>query len=136
MVTSGKTDIQEIVGTLLYHSRSLKNPLLPALGTIENDQSIGTEEIALAATQLLDYHDTYPNLVLCFRVSKIVLRIHNDISYHSVCGARSQVAGFICLSYLSPAPDVNHTGIATNLSPINGAIHILCTILKCSRIRY
>ena len=60
----------------------------------------------------------------------MVLRIHSGASYLSVRGARSRTAGFFYLLDPSPAPAFNHTDAATNLPPINGAVHVLCTILK------
>ena len=68
------TRLQEIVGTLLYHTRAVNNPVLPAFSTIGTDQSIGTEAATLVTTQLLDYCVTYPDPVLRFKASKMVLR--------------------------------------------------------------
>ena len=60
----------------------------------------------------------------------MVLRIHSDASYLSVRVARSRSAGCFYLPDPSPASDFNHTDPATDLPPINGSVHILCTILK------
>ena len=59
----------------------------------------------------------------------MVLHIHSDASYLFVRGARSRSAGCFYLSDPSPAPDFNHTDPVTDLPPINGAVHIICTIL-------
>ena len=127
---SGKTRLPKIVGTLLYHTRAVNNPLLPALSTIGDGQYVGTEATASVTTQLLNYCVTYPDPVLRFKASKMVLHIHSDTSYLSVRGARSRAADFFYLSDPSPAPDFNHTDTATDLPPINGAVHVLCIILK------
>ena len=128
--SSGKTRLQEIVGTLLYHASAVNNPLLPTLGTIGSDQSVGTEATASAITQILNYCATYPGRVLRFKANKMVLRIHSDASYLSIRGVRSRAAGFFYLSDPSPAPDFNHTETATDLPPINGVVHVFWTILK------
>ena len=104
--------------------------MLPALSTIGTNQSVGTEAIASATTPLLDYYATYLDPVLRFKASTMVLRIHSGASYLSVRGVRSRTAGFFYLLDPSPAPAFNHTDAATNLPPINGAVHVLCTILK------
>ena len=128
--SSGKTRFQEIVGTLLYHARAVHNPLLPALSTIGSDQYIEAEAKASKTTQLLNYCATYPGPVLRFKANEMVLRSHSDESYLSIHGVRSRAAGFFYLSDPSPAPDFNHTDTATDLPPINGAVHVLCIILK------
>ena len=48
----------------------------------------------------------------------MVLRIHSDASYLSVPKARSRAAGYFYLSSNTDEP------------PINGAVHVLCVVLK------
>ena len=103
---------------LLYHTRDLNSPLLAALNTLGTEQASATENTIIALAQLLDYCATYSNLTLLFVASDMVLRIHSDASYLSVFKARSRAAGFF---YLSPASDT---------PPSNGAIHVLCVVLK------
>ena len=76
-------------GKILYHSRAVNDPFLSVLNSIGMGQSVGREATASIATQLLDDRVIYPNLVLRFGASKIVIRIHSGASYLSVCSAKS-----------------------------------------------
>ena len=114
---SGIRHVQS-VGTLLYHARCINNPLLAAFNTIGSIQVIATENTTIAISQLLDYCATHPNPILRFTRSSMIFRIHSDVSYLSVTKARSRAAGFFYMSDDSENP------------PINGAIHVMCTILK------
>ena len=96
----------------------MNSPILPGLNTIGSTQAAATEQSIKAITQLLDYCATNPNLILRYTSSAMILRIHTDASYLSVTKARSRAAGFF---YLSDNSDT---------LPLNGAIHVLCAILK------
>ena len=96
----------------------MNSPILPALNTIGSTQAAATEQSIIAITQLLDYCASNPNPTLRYTRSAMILRIHSDASYLSVTKARSRAAGFFYLSDNSDTP------------PLNGAIHVLCAILK------
>ena len=115
---SGIRHVQEVVGTFLYHARCVNSPILPSLNTTGSTQAAATKQSIIAITQLLDYCAANPNSTLQFTRSAMILRIHSDASYLSVTKDRSRAAGFF---YLSDN---------TNTSPLNGAIHVLCAILK------
>ena len=115
---TGIKHVQEIIGVLLYQARALNSPLLAALNTLGTAQAAATENTIIALTQLLDYCATYPNPILRFVASDMVLRIHSDASYLSVPKARSRAAGYFYLSSNTDEP------------PINGAVHVLCVVLK------
>ncbi len=53
--------VQDIVGILLYYARAVDQTLLAALSAIAACQSNGTQEVAHACHQLLDYVATHPN---------------------------------------------------------------------------
>ena len=115
---SGIRQVQEVVGTLLYHARCVNIPLLSVLNTIGSTQATATENTTISISQLLDYCATHPNPILRFTRSSMIFRIHSDVSYLSVTKARSRATGFFYMSDDSENP------------PINGAIHVMCTILK------
>ena len=115
---SGIRHVQEVVGTLLYHARSINSPLLAALNTVGSAQTTTINNTTITITQLLDYCTTHPNPNLRFTCSSMILRIHSDASYLSLTKARSRAAGFFYMSYDSEHP------------PINGTIRMKYNILK------
>ena len=116
--SSGIKTVQETIGVLLYHARSLNSPLLATLNTLGTEQASATENTIISLTQLLDYCATYPNPTLRFVASDMVLRIHSDASYLYVSKARSRASGFFYLSSDGDTP------------PSNGIVHVLCIVLK------
>ena len=102
----------------MYRARFINSPLLAVLNTIASIQATSTENTRITITQLLDYCATHPNSILHFTRSSMILRIYSDTSYLSVTKARSRATGFFYLSDKSENP------------PLNGAIHVLCVILK------
>jgi len=75
--------IQKIIGSLLYYGRAVDPTILVALGTLASQQNKPTENIEKAANRLLDYVATYPNPVIRFNASDMVLHTHSDASYLS-----------------------------------------------------
>ena len=69
----------------------------------------------------LDYMATHLNAKLRYYASDMVLNVHSDASYLSSHNARSRAAGYYFLG-----------SVPKNRQPIklNGAIHVLCTVLK------
>ena len=69
----------------------------------------------------MDYMWTHPDAKIRYYASDMVLNVHSDASYLSAADAKSRAAGFFFLG-----------SIPINNKPIklNGAIHVLCTILK------
>jgi hypothetical protein len=101
--------------------------MLVALGTLAAAKT--TFATTLAATQFLNYAVTYPDAVLQYRTSDMVLHVHSDASYQSESQSKSRAGGYFFLSSGSP----NHTtDIPPNNPPPydNGNIHVPCTILK------
>ena len=103
---------------MLYLARALNSPLLVARSELGTEQAVVTEITTIALTQLLYYCDTYPNPILRFVASDMILHIHSDVSHLSVSKVRSRPAGYFYLSS------------NTNTPPINGAGHVLCVVLK------
>ena len=68
-----------------------------------------------------NYMVRHPNEKLRYYASDMVLNIHSDTSYLSAPNAQSRSAGYYFIG-----------SVPKNCQPIklNGAIHILCTVLK------
>jgi hypothetical protein len=64
---------------------------------------------------------THPDAIIQYRASDMILNVHSDASYLSAPKTRSQAGGYFFLGNLP------HDGDPIRL---NGAIHIICTILK------
>eukprot|EP00957_Ditylum_brightwellii_P027457 2075572-Ditylum_brightwellii.AAC.1 len=65
---------------------------------------------------------TYPDAVVRFHASDMILHIHSDAAYMVLPGARSRAGGYF---YLSTKPDKKTTSI-----PLNGAIHNKCSTIR------
>ena len=117
--------LQEVIGTLLFYGRAIDNTLLVALGTLASAQTKGTQATAKALKKLLNYAATHPDATIRYTRSGMILHISSDASYLSEAEARSRVGGFF---YLSDPYDP--TDKTAPLPKINGAIHIVSTILQ------
>ena len=97
------TKMQSIIGSLLYYARAIDCTILPALNSLSTQQSKPTEQTLRLCHRLLDYVATYPNPILCYRASDMVLSIHSDAAYLVAPKTRSRIAGFFSLgSNLQP----------------------------------
>jgi hypothetical protein len=101
--------------------------MLAAIGDISSAMSEGTEAIAQDLMQLLNYAATHPDVTVQFIASNMQLHIHSNASYLSIIKARSRAAGIHYLSYKIPAAAPSPTDTPP---PINGAIHIHCSIMS------
>jgi hypothetical protein len=81
-------------------------------------QSKGTQAIADAWNQLLDYIATHPNTGLWYHACDMILAVHTDASYLSEAGGKSRAAGHL---YLTNQNIKNFN---------NGAVLTLSTIIK------
>jgi hypothetical protein len=84
------TQIQKVIGTLLYYSLAINPKMLVALGTIAAEQRKATENTAEAVVKLLKYAATHPNATICYHTSNMILYTHSAASYLSVPKARSR----------------------------------------------
>ena len=114
-----KTQIQQIVGSLLYYARAVDNTLLVALNAIASQQAHATQQTLQKVHQLLDYVATYPNATLIYTPSEMILKIHSDASYLSEPKAKSRFGGHY---YLGSKP--------LHATTINGAVHNTASLLK------
>ena len=85
--------VQNIVGTLLYYGRAVDSNLLTALIAIAARQSNGTQVVAEACHQLLDYVATHPNASIHYHACDMILAVHTDASYLSEIGGKAGPRG-------------------------------------------
>ena len=115
------TYVQSLIGSLLYHARALDASLLPALNSIGAQQNKPTQKVKEKCKRLLDYVATYPNPILRFYASDMILTSESDAAYLVLPKARSRAAGFF---YLHNQPT------STPHPTLNGAILVECTTLR------
>ena len=113
--------IQSVAGSFLYYARVIDYTLLPALNSLASQQSQPTENTRLIANRLMDYAATYPNTVVRYKPSDMVLNVDSDAAYLVAPKARSRIAGYY---YLSSAPTT------TTPAHLNGAILVECKTLR------
>ena len=90
--------VQNIVKTLLYYGRAVDSTLLISLSSIAARQSNGTQAVAEACYQLLDYVTTHPNASIRYHACDMILTVHTDASYLSEIGGKSRAAGHFYLT--------------------------------------
>jgi hypothetical protein len=103
--------------------------MLVALGTIASQQSKGTQAMAHARTQLLNYTAAHPDVTVRYHASDMYLYVHSDASYLSEAYARSRAGGIFFLSQ-HPADPSKPPAPTAIPPPQNGAIHIISTIMR------
>ena len=117
-----KTEVQSVVGALLYYARAIDNTILTALNEIAAAQSAPTEKTRKACNRLLDYVATYPNVKLRFHASDMQLHVDSDAAYLVAPKARSRIAGY----YSFP----KRTNNTIELPGVNHPILIECKTLR------
>ena len=99
--------VQFIVGALLYYARAVDKKLLFGINKLGQQQSSATKDTAADLLQLLDYIVTYPNNVILFHASGMVLAGHSDAAYLIVSKARSRAGAHIMISEDTLIPTSN-----------------------------
>jgi hypothetical protein len=118
--------IQEILCTLLYYARAVDPTLLTAINTLASQQAKSTKETMNGVIQLLNYRATNPDATIRYVACDMILHVESDASYLTAPKARSRAGGYHYLSNQPlPSDDADNKP-----PPANGAINILCTILK------
>ena len=104
--------IQTVVGIFLYYARSLDPTILRALNDISRIQAIPKIDTLAKSKWFLDYAATYPNSIIQYHESKMVLNIDSDAAYLVMPEARSVYAGYfisvigILINLISHPPSV------------------------------
>ena len=99
--------IQSAVGSLLYYARAIDCTMLPTLNQIGAEQSRATKATQEKLSRLLDYAATYPEAVVRYHASDMILNIDSDAAYLVLPKARSRLAGYFCLLDKHPATAYN-----------------------------
>ena len=114
-----RTEIQAIVGTLLYYARAVDPSLLPIANEIASQQANPTQKVLTAANRALSYASKHQNNSITYHACEMILFLHVDASYLSRSHARSVVGGYFFL------------GNANKPLQINGATHVFSSIIPC-----
>ena len=116
--------IHSIVGTMIYYARSVYPTMLKAIKFFSQLQSRPTRDTEEKARMSLDYATMYPNEILSYKSSDMVLHVDSDATYLTMPEARSCYADRFYLSDW------------TSLSPIkpnqerNAPIHTECKTIR------
>jgi hypothetical protein len=113
----GITRIQSINGTFLYYGRACDPCILPALNELASAQASPTTDTRAKAHMLMDYLHTYPNAIIRYYASDMILKITSDAAYLVQPKARSRAAVHYHLGW--------HRNDRTN-----GALDVLCQTIK------
>jgi hypothetical protein len=109
--------IQSISGTFLYYGRGCDPCILPALNEIASEQAAPTTNTLETTEMLMDYLHTYPNAILRYYASDMLLKITADAAYLVQPKARSRAAVHYHLGW-------------KNSERVNGALDVLCQTIK------
>jgi hypothetical protein len=112
---------QQVVGSFLYYSHATDPTIPVALNELASLQTNATKATMKRCKHFLDYMATHLDTKIRYYASDMVLNVHSDASYLSVANAHSRAAGYYFFR-----------SVPKDRQPIklNGAIHVLCTILK------
>ena len=77
------TKVRQVLGKLLLYARAINKNLLMGLNKIASQQENATERTGSLVTHILNYCATYPDAVLIFDASNMILHIHTDASFLS-----------------------------------------------------
>ena len=101
---AGIKRIQGIVNTVIYHAQAVNNKLLTTLRSIGSEQAKSIQATNKAANHLLDYLDAYPNGVITYRYSNMVLSARPNTAYLNETRSRSLVGSHIFCLYSEHIP--------------------------------
>ena len=119
--TKDTRKLQSAVGSLLYYARALDCTMLPTLNQIGSEQARPTQDTKAKLSRLLDYAATYPEAVVRFYASDMLLNLDSDSAYLVLTKAICWLADNFRLLDKHP------------ITPYNDAILVECkTILACS----
>jgi hypothetical protein len=113
----GTVRIQSISGTFLYYGRACDPCILPALNELASEQASPTTDTIAKADMLMDYLHMYPNAVIRYHVSDMILKTTSDATYLVQPKARSRAAVHYHLGW-------------NNKDRVNGPVDVLCQTLK------
>ena len=83
----------------MYYGRACDPCILPALNEIATEQASPTTETIERTKMLMDYLHTYPEAVIRYYASDMILKITSDAAYLVQPKARSRIAAHFHLSW-------------------------------------
>jgi hypothetical protein len=89
---TGTKRVQSVNGTFMYYGRAVDPCILVALNEISTEQAKPTTATHGKTDMLMDYLHTYPNAVIRFYASNMILKICSDAAYLVLPKAKSHVA--------------------------------------------
>jgi hypothetical protein len=119
--------LQQVLGVLLFYARMVDNTLLVDVNLLSAQQSTATESTMTKLTTLLNYCATYPDAVIRYKASDMILHIVSDASYLSASGSRSRLGGYF---YLSNMPVAMPPMATDPTPPFNGPVLVTASIIK------
>ena len=104
--------VQSVIGSLLYYCRALDLTIHPALNELSTQQSKATKNTKKLVKDLLDYMYTFPETIIRYHKSDMVLHVDSDAALLVLPKAKSRIAGYFHLSsypskYTQPNPMTN-----------------------------
>ena len=114
---AGTVRVQSINGTFLYYGRAVDPCIHVALNEIASEQAAPTTDTLDKTHMLMDYLHTYPNAVIRYYASDMILKTTTDAAYLVQPRARSRAAAHY------------HLGWKTS-DRVNGALDVLCQTIK------
>lgn len=125
---AGVTRLQKIIGLFYYYARVVDPTMMVALGELASMQTLGTatEQVAKNMVWFLNYTSMYPNAMLLYRASNMVLHVDSNASYLLIVKAQSSVNGHFYLCNQTTNPNLPPS---QSLAP-NGPAHTVCGILQ------
>jgi hypothetical protein len=103
--------------TFLYYCRACDPCILPALNEIGSEQASPSTDTTAKIDMLMDYLHTYPNTVICYHASDMILEITSNAAYLVQPKAHSRAAVHYYLGW-------------RNSDCINGPVNVLCKTIK------
>ena len=113
------TKVRQVVGQFLFYAQAIGSNLLMGLNAIASKQEHATDRTAALVTHILNYCATFPDAVLTFKASDMILHIQSDASYLSEPKAKSRGGGYFSLSNAANTPTD---------APHNAPIYCFCQV--------
>jgi hypothetical protein len=85
--------LQQLMGTLLYYSRTVDPTLIMPINVLESEQTEATSDTADKVIKLLNHCTTHPETKIRYHASDMILCIHSDASYLSEKEAKIRAGG-------------------------------------------
>ena len=119
LLNAGETQfIQQITGIFPYYARAVDPSMLVALSAIASTRAKPTAATLDKAILFLDYAVTYPDVMITYKASTMILHVYRNASYLTEPKARKR------------AGDRFFFSSKAKYAPNNGAVHTIAQILK------